>query len=323
LDVVCRCQHNYAWRLCVHSLIGITLSQEQSVQLHCPICRGTLVKKATSFTSYCKSCDYWHGNLTVAIDSAYDESADAIDDQGYISALDELRAKNFQIILDELARQTDGIKLSILDVGCASGSFMSLATSQGHIVTGVEPNKTLCAFARKRGLNVVGDYFPPAEPFLSKFDVIIFNDVFEHIPDINLILESCKANLKDDGLLILNLPNSDGLIFRIARVLNVFNVLGPWNRLWQVMFKTPHLHYFNHRSLNKLSQKHGFKPVTGKIEIPTIEVGGFWSRLQLDRSVTGLIKNIIFYMGVLALYPLIKLSEKDTFFVIYRGNDVR
>lgn len=323
MDVIRRCQHHYAWRLRVHSLIGISLSLEKSVQLYCPICRATLVNKATAFSSYCKSCDYWHGNLTVAIDSTDDESVDAIDDQSYITALDGLRAKNFQIILDELARQTDGVKLAILDVGCASGSFMSLAAAQGHKVTGVEPNKNLCTFARKRGLNVIGDYFPPADPFPSKFDVIIFNDVFEHIPDINSILESCKANLKDDGLLILNLPNSDGLIFRIARVLTAFKVLGPWNRLWQVMFKTPHLHYFNHRSLNKLSQKHGFKPVTGKIQIPTIEVGGFWSRLQLDRSVSGLIKNIIFYMGVLALYPVIRLSEKDTFFVIYRVDDVR
>lgn len=259
----------------------------------------------------------------VSIDTADDEAEDAIDDQEYISSLDVLRAKNFGMILDELAIQTNNRMLSILDVGCASGSFLSLAGARGHEVTGVEPNKKLCAFARKRGLKVIRDYFPPAEPFQHKFDVITFNDVFEHIPDINSILESCKDNLKEDGLLILNLPNSDGLIFRIAKTLTTMNVFGPWNRLWQTMFKTPHLHYFNHHSLNKLTQKHGLIPVTEKIEIPTIEVSGFWSRLQLDRSVGGLVKNLILYAGVLTLYPIIKLSEKDTFFIIYRTGDPR
>ena len=323
MDIVCRRKHHYARRLCVFSLIGKPLSQELSKQANCPICSAALIQRSTPFTSYCKACDYWNGDLAVSIDSADDEAEDAIDDQEYISSLDILRAKNFGMILDELAKQTNNRALSILDVGCASGSFLNLAAARGHEVTGVEPNKKLCAFARKRGLKVIGDYFPPVEPFEKKFDAIIFNDVFEHIPNINSILESCKDNLIEDGLLILNLPNSDGLIFRIAKMLTAVNVLGPWNRLWQTMFKTPHLHYFNHDSLNKLTQKHGLIPVTDKIEIPTIEVGGFWSRLQLDRSVTGLVKNLIFYVGVLTLYPVIKLSEKDTFFVIYRTDGRR
>ncbi len=304
-------------------MIANPLSQESSRQPHCPICSAALIQRSTLFTLYCTACDYWSGDLAVSIDTADDESENAIDDQEYISSLDVLRSKNFGMILDELAKQTNKRTLSILDVGCASGSFLSLAAARGYEVTGVEPNKKLCAFARKRGLKIIGDYFPPAEPFENNFDVIIFNDVFEHIPDINSILESCKDNLKEGGLLVLNLPNSDGLIFRIAKILTTVNVLGPWNRLWQTMFKTPHLHYFNHHSLNKLATKHGLIPVTEKIEIPTIEVSGFWSRLQLDRSVTGLAKNLILYAGVLTLYPVIKLSEKDTFFVIYRSDDSR
>lgn len=303
--------------------MGNPLSQELSKQLECPICSAALKQRSTPFTHYCKPCDYWSGDLAVSIDTADDEAEDAIDDQEYISSLDVLRAKNFGLILDELAKQTNNRTLSILDVGCASGSFLSLAAARGHKATGVEPNKMLCAFARKRGLKVIGDYFPPAEPFEHKFDVIIFNDVFEHIPDINSILKSCKDNLKENGLLILNLPNSDGLIFRIAKTLTTINVLGPWNRLWQTMFKTPHLHYFNYHSLNKLTQKHGLIPVAEKIEIPTIELSGFWSRLQLDRSVTSLVKNLILYAGVLTLYPIIKLSEKDTFFIFYRTGDPR
>jgi 2-polyprenyl-3-methyl-5-hydroxy-6-metoxy-1,4-benzoquinol methylase len=247
----------------------------------------------TSFNTYCKTCDYWGAELTVSIDIPEEQADQTIDDQAYIASLDTLRAKNFDFVLDALAKQAEHKNLSILDVGCASGSFMVRATSRGYTVQGVEPNKKLCAIARGRGLNVVGDFFPPAQGFQQKFDVIIFNDVFEHIPDINRILESCKSNLKEGGMLILNLPNSDGLIFKLAKLLALFKMQGPWDRLWQVMFKTPHLHYFNEASLNRLVGRHSFRPLIKKIEIPTIELNGLWDRLTIDRSLTGLIKNCV------------------------------
>lgn len=286
----------------------------------CPICSSVISVNTSRFTRYCQSCDYWGGDLVVDIESSTLESeGDEINDEQYISSLDTLRAKNFAIILDEIAVVTGVKKLSILDVGCASGSFMRSAIARGHVVKGVEPNKPLCDYAQRQGLDVIGDYFPPRVAFEQKFDLIIFNDVFEHIPDINAIIEACRANLYPDGVLVLNLPNSDGLIFRVAKVLATMGVSGPWERLWQVMFKTPHLHYFNFKSLNKLLNKHGYKPVTDKKEIPTLQIEGTWSRLLLDRSLSGLIKNTVLYLGLLVLYPFIRVAQKDTFFVVYKS----
>ena len=276
-----------------------------------------MINKTAAFTYFCKPCNYWGADLPVDIDSAGTDE-DEISDEAYIASLEGLRVKNFGLILQQLKQQKSSSTLSILDVGCASGLFMRVAHSQGFKVTGIEPNQQLYALTQKHGLKVMHDYFPPKANLGEKFDVIIFNDVFEHIPDVHTILNSCVEYLNEDGLLILNLPNAEGLIFRFSRILARLGMLGPWNRLWQVMFRTPHLHYFSFSALNKLVNQHGFIATKGKQDIATIEVAGLWSRLSVNRSASALLKNNVLYLGMLVLYPFILFSEKDTFFVIYQ-----
>ncbi len=285
----------------------------------CPICSRPMAVKTSPFTRFCAACDYWNADLPVDIeDAAHPEGENGIDDRQYIASLDSLRQRNFAQILDTLEAAAGGRTLDILDVGCASGVFMTLAIERGHHATGVEPNRPLYLSAVARGLPVIGDYFPPAQGFGKKFDVIIFNDVFEHIPDLNTILQSCEANLVAGGLLVINLPNSDGLIFRLSRVMAFFGMTGLWNRLWQTMFRTPHLHYFNAPSLKRLLLKHSFAPVIEKKEIATVQISGFWARLALDKTATGMLKNVVLYLGMLVLYPVISIAQKDTFYAVYR-----
>lgn len=286
----------------------------------CPICKGTLVRRTSAYTHFCNACNYWGSTLSVNLDKKISElTTEEFDYHNYVVHLHNIRSKNFSLILNQLNLVKGDGALSILDVGCASGAFMSLAKEHGHRVTGIEPNEAMFRAASQRGLNVIHDYFPTQTALIDKFDVIIFNDVFEHIPDINLTLEHCRSHLKQDGMLILNLPNSAGFIFSIAKVLAKLRVLGPWDRLWQVMFHTPHLHYFNFDSLNKLLKQHRFDSISDKHQIPTIELDGLWSRLTPHSGVSHLIKNCAAYLCVLLMYPLLLVSEKDTFFVIYRA----
>ena len=286
-------------------------------RLSCPICRRLMALKTSTFTHFCKDCDYWSADLPVDIEGAGSDE-DEISDEAYIASLEGLRVKNFALILKQLQQTKPEPGLSILDVGCASGLFMHTAQQWGYTATGIEPNQPLFAATQRQGLNVIHDYFPPQEDLNKKFDVIIFNDVFEHIPDVHAILEGCNKYLKDNGILILNLPNAHGLIFRFSSLLAALGLLGPWNRLWQVMFRTPHLHYFTFESLGKLAAQHQFIAVSDKLQIATLETKGLWSRLAVNTGAIGFVKNCIAYLGTLALYPVILLGEKDTFFALYQ-----
>ncbi|WP_229466725.1 class I SAM-dependent methyltransferase [Pseudoduganella plicata] len=64
--------------------------------------------------------------------------------------------------------------------------------------------------AAQRGFQVRQGYFPDALRPDETFDVIVFNDVIEHIPDIGSALRACHEHLNPGGILILNLPNSRG-----------------------------------------------------------------------------------------------------------------
>lgn len=288
-----------------------------STRLSCPICQRLMALKTSTFTHFCKDCDYWGADLPVDIEGAGSDE-DEISDVAYIASLESLRIKNFALILKQLKKAKPKAGLSILDVGCASGLFMRTAQQWGYTVTGIEPNQPLFTATKRQGLNVIHDYFPPKQDLNKTFDVIIFNDVFEHIPDVHAILEGCNKYLKEDGILILNLPNAHGLIFRFSRLLAMLGLMGPWNRLWQVMFRTPHLHYFTFESLGKLAAQHEFLAASDKLQIATLEIKGLWSRLAVNTGAIGLVKNCIAYLGTLSLYPVILLSEKDTFFVLYQ-----
>ena len=152
--------------------------------------------------------------------------------------------------------------------------------------------------------------------------MIILNDVFEHIPDINFILTSCINFLKPVGILIINVPNSNGILFKISKLLAYLGFMGPWNRLWQTMFLySPHLHYFSASSLRLLVEKYKFKTLTEECQLDTISMNGLWERISVDHSNSIFLKFII-YFGILLLYPLIKFSPKDNFFSVFKKIDL-
>ena len=291
--------------------------REAKQEKFCLICSKAMQNKISTYTYYCEGCGYWAAFLQPNINSQDDfVFSEERNDKDVLSFLDKIRIRNFNLILDKIDSRGALDLLNILDVGCASGLFLKIAGERGHITTGILPNPVMAKIALGKGFDVVNGYFPDAIQPTSKFDVIIFNDVFEHIPDLNEILNSCNIFLNDDGMLIISLPNSGGIFFRLAKLLAMVGVLGPWNRLWQVMFYTPHLHYFCRGSLDSLLKKHDFENKSEYIEIEAVSLHGLWDRLAIDSS-RHLLSRIFMYIGIVVFYPITKLFQQDAFFSIY------
>lgn len=284
----------------------------------CPICANNMRVSVCGWTFYCRSCDYWAAFLEQNINSLDDYIfSEERNDSEVISFLDSIRIKNFNIILDDVELKQEKKTLRILDVGCASGLFLKTAGDRGHNVTGIEPNPIMAKVASAKGFDVINGYFPAAILPSSKFDLIIFNDVFEHIPDLNEILKACNELLDDEGVLVINLPNSDGILFRLAKKLAIVGLMGPWQRLWQIMFYTPHVHYFNGNSLDKLLKKYNFSNNSGAQELEALSLKGLWDRLSIDKSNKFFIR-ILLLIGIVLFYPLSRIMEKDAFYSIYK-----
>lgn len=226
-----------------------------------------------------------------------------------IGFLEPIRLANFHHILDQV--QTLGVSGPILDIGCGSGFFLKIAKQRGFDAIGIEPKAEMAEAAERHGGDIRRGLFPDVIGENETFSAIFFNDVLEHIPDVGAILQACRAHLRPDGVLVINVPSAKGLFFRLAVLLRRLGVDGPFNRMWQTMFYTPHLHYFTPRSLMALTKRHGFIPAAPITRLASVSFTGLRERVAADGSL-GPLGRLATFAGTAALVPVAAMMPSDT-----------
>jgi SAM-dependent methyltransferase len=138
----------------------------------------------------------------------------------------------------------------ILDVGSASGLFLTEAANAGWEVFGVEPSEELCAVARENlsGRGQIECATLENSTLRPPFDVVTLWDVLEHVPDPVKFLSACQGLLSRGGYIFLNVPDLDS---REAKILG---------SRWPLLLPE-HLNYFNRPSLLRCGESAGLKLV--------------------------------------------------------------
>jgi SAM-dependent methyltransferase len=114
-------------------------------------------------------------------------------------------------------------KSAIEDFALTANSFVvEVASNDGYLlqhfqkekipVLGVEPTKSTAQVAINKGIPTEIDFLneESAEVIISKFglaDLVIGNNVYAHVPDINGFTKGLSILLKPDGLLVLEFPH--------------------------------------------------------------------------------------------------------------------
>jgi len=222
-----------------------------------------------------------------------------------VVSLDAVREKNYRFICKIIKERFSKLK-TVLDVGSSDGHFLKVANDEGFSASGLEPAVHLAEKARLHGYDVIDGFFPQAQELLNKmYDVIIFNDSWEHIHNLQEALQGIKDHLKSTGIAIINLPSSDGIIFKTAYLLNKFGIRTPIDRLWQKGFVSPHLHYFNIRNLQQYFENNGFVMCySSPLYYYTIK--GLWGRISCKSSF---FVSIFAWLCMVLLYPLVTLCS--------------
>jgi 2-polyprenyl-3-methyl-5-hydroxy-6-metoxy-1,4-benzoquinol methylase len=265
----------------------------------------------------CPACGTWRSTLQPGIEAR--DLHESIDTDARIAGFKELRVQNNARILDEVAATLPLAGARALDVGSAHGWFLEEAVRRGVKIEGVEPEEALAEQARARGLTVRTGYFPAVLAPDEQVDLISFNDVLEHIPDVDETLAACAGALRPGGVLSINIPSATGLGYRIATGLARIGVRGPYLRLWQFGLPSPHIHYFTPAALERIVARHGFR-IDRRLPLSSIRRDGLWNRVHTVSRPTPL--SIVSFVALWLAAPILnRPANSDIVLVLARRED--
>jgi SAM-dependent methyltransferase len=163
---------------------------------------------------------------------------------------------------------------TLLDVGCATGTFLAIARSLGWRVRGLELGAHLAEHGRKtHGLDIeIGDVQDAASRFEeTSFDLITMWDVVEHLARPRDAVATLMTLLKPGGTLYASTPNEDGWVSRFH-----WRALRPLTGAWPHPEPPRHLYQFSRPTMAALYRAVGLTAIRHRHdEIPLWYSSGF------------------------------------------------
>ncbi len=159
-----------------------------------------------------------------------------------------LNVNLFNRRLDEILRFTDGQRGLLLDAGCATGVLLELARLRGWEVCGVDVSEYATHIAREYyNLDIfTGELAGAAYPD-QHFDVVVMDDLIEHVADPSALVQESHRILKTGGLFTLNTPNRAGLWHLLM------------GRRWFHYKQSEHTYFFSPEVISELQDRHGYR----------------------------------------------------------------
>ena len=104
-----------------------------------------------------------------------------------------------------------GPQSRVIEVASNDGYLLEHYKRAGVPVLGIEPATNIARFAEQRGIPTVCDFFGEtmAKSLVEegfKADVVHANNVLAHVPDLNGFVRGLRRLLKDDGVVVVEVP---------------------------------------------------------------------------------------------------------------------
>ena len=138
-------------------------------------------------------------------------------------------------------------KGDLFDLGAGWGHFLYAGQQLGYRVHGIEIAEMPYKYATNQlKLPVEHINFFNMQIQNQAYDLITMWDVLEHIPDADEVIKRCNLMLRNNGYVVIQVPEIDSLIAKLLKE--------KWN-----MIGTGHVNYFSKKTIRKLFESHGFK----------------------------------------------------------------
>ncbi|MFM5907000.1 MAG: class I SAM-dependent methyltransferase [Novosphingobium sp.] len=185
----------------------------------------------------------------------------------------------------------------LLEIGCASGSYLHAMAAQGWQVEGIEFSPESAETARKLGHHVDTGAVETIEKAPGQYDLIAGWMVLEHLHQPLAVLKKLRLWVKPSGNLVVSVPNAGGFQRRL---------FGP---NWHDLHLPNHLYHYDPQSIRNLMAAAGWRVTRihhHRTLSNAIASTGYWLR---DRGVKGIARMLIDFpekggrTGALAVFP--------------------
>lgn len=256
------------------------------INITCPVCLETKTNthpvvfnvKADSDETYqirrCENCNhiYTYFNHEVDIESYYDEKDYAVQDTKE-SIFFKIQKVEYGEVINKI-NKLQPKSTSLLDFGSGKGLFLQFAKEKGYDVKGIESSLPRASYAKTHfDLDIKTEYYISGAAFNKQFDVLTLFHVLEHIHlSGNLLNNLINDNLKDSGLLVIEVPNFDSWQSKWAG-----------NR-WLHLDVPRHISHFTPKILSKLISQSGCTVISE-------------SYFSLHLGIVGMVQTIFSWFG--------------------------
>jgi 2-polyprenyl-3-methyl-5-hydroxy-6-metoxy-1,4-benzoquinol methylase len=281
--------------------------------LACGVCRSDRVQKIDSDFNFCRceSCGF-------VFDSPRPSFAE-------ISAFYSQAGKYDVWLQKELARDMlwkrrlkkllrAGAKGSLLDIGTGYGQFLHHARPHFAEVSGTEVSESAVALAKEKyGLSLLAGQVEALDLPPQSFDTITLFHVLEHMPDPGKLVSRCHVLLREQGILVIAVPND--VLAWTSKIKKLGNKLGlrPFQKFSPKLgisragaSREIHLSHFTPPVLRRLLENCGLQVTEESLD-----------PYYVSRRVRLSLKSA-YYAAHQVLYAALKINRYDTIWMVAR-----
>lgn len=215
------------------------------------VCEDHTVSNESFVIVACQNCDFHFTNprpLPNEIGRYY-ESDEYISHSDKTRSIKDLiykiaRGINIRSKLKLISKLTEVKKKRILDIGCGTGHFIKACANAGWESFGMEPieQNVTNILADNHNISIFRS-FEEVLQYPKKFNVITLWHVLEHIENLAQFLEVVGSKLKDNGALIIAVPNRDSYDAKL------------YKEHWAAWDVPRHLYHFNQKDIHNFCKK--------------------------------------------------------------------
>lgn len=160
-----------------------------------------------------------------------------------------------------LARLLGRDRARLLDIGCGNGALLGHFQQHGWTVLGIEPSPLAALARRKYGIDCREMFIEDLDQAAldASWDVVHFCDVLEHVVDPYGLLARCRALLRRDGVLCVDM----GLDFNPFQLAAVESLRLPY---WWIV--PEHITYWSDAQMTAALVRAGFTIAYKESDLP-------------------------------------------------------